>query len=194
MYRPENGNRDYQAWLEYFQSQGEFWIFGYGSLMWRPDFAYSKSCSGCAVGVSRRYCIISHAYRGTPEHPGRVLGLVQGGDCHGMAFHIESADIQDSFDSLWQREMITDAYLPTLLDVILEGGRQVQAFVFLADPEHIQYDGSSSDAELAAIIKKSIGPCGRNIDYFNDTFAQLQQLGVCDDRLTRLNTLLNTEQ
>ena len=189
---PSNGNRDYRVWLEYFQQQGGFWMFGYGSLMWRPDCAYSESVPGCAEGVSRRYCIISHAYRGTPEYTGRVLGLIKGGCCHGIAFYIQGRDIAASFHALWQREMITNAYLPTLLDVTLRDGRQIQSLGFLADPEHAQYDGSSSDAKVAAIIKTAVGPAGSNLEYFNDTFAQLQKLGVQDDRLSRLNTLLNS--
>lgn len=192
--RPENHSRDYQAWREYFLSQDEMWIFGYGSLMWRPDFAYSGCFSGCAEGVSRRYCIISVAYRGTPEKPGRVLGLVKGGECQGIAFHLQGADVATGFDVLWQREMVTNAYLPALLDVTLAEGRRIKAFVFLADPDHVQYDDCRCDATLAGIIKEAVGPCGSNLDYFNDTYSHLQQCGIYDERLSRLHVMLNTEQ
>ncbi len=189
--KPQNYSRDYQAWLDYFLDQGEVWIFGYGSLMWRPDFAYSEAFSGCAKGVSRQYCIISVAYRGTPENPGRVLGLTEDGHCHGIAFRVQGTEIEPCLSRVWQREMVTDAYLPKLLDVGLDNGQQIQAFGFLADPEHVQYDGSSTDTELAAIIAKAVGPYGSNLDYVNDTFNHLQQLGVHDDRLWRLHQILN---
>ncbi len=189
--RPKDYSRDRQAWLDYFLDQGEFWIFGYGSLMWRPDFMHSGAFECCAEGVSRRYCIISVAYRGTPECPGRVLGLVEEGSCHGMAFCIQGKDIEPSFNEVWRREMITEAYLPKMLDVRLTTGEQKQALGFLADPDHAQYDNSSTEAEVACIIKQAVGPFGRNIDYANETFQHLQQLGVHDDRLWRLHKTLN---
>ena len=60
------------------------WVFGYGSLIWRPGFPFVRSEPALLSGAHRRLCIYSHRHRGTPERPGLVFGLVRGGSCRGM--------------------------------------------------------------------------------------------------------------
>ncbi|NQY82146.1 MAG: gamma-glutamylcyclotransferase [Alphaproteobacteria bacterium] len=192
---PEDQARDLDCWLNHFEPLGEAWIFGYGSLMWRPDFAHSGRFLGLADGVSRSYCIISTAYRGTPERPGRVLGLVEGGHCHGIAFRVRSDNLVVALKSVWQREMIDDAYRPKLIPVHLEAADPgtpdtIHALGFLADPEHHQYAGACSDAAIAEIICQASGPSGSNLKYFHDTYQHLKELEVRDDYLLRLHQAL----
>ncbi|MGA9599241.1 MAG: gamma-glutamylcyclotransferase, partial [Methylocystis sp.] len=64
----------------------DLWVFGYGSLMWRPGFDYEESALAFVQGYHRALCIFSHVHRGTPERPGLVLGLDRGGSCQGVVF------------------------------------------------------------------------------------------------------------
>ena len=72
-------------------SEGDLWVFGYGSLMWRPGFFYAERRKATLHGWHRSLCVYSHVYRGTPEQPGLVLGLDQGGQCQGVAFRVDAA-------------------------------------------------------------------------------------------------------
>ena len=71
-------------------SDGDLWVFGYGSLMWRPGFAYARRCKALLRGWRRSFCVFSHVYRGSPERPGLVLGLDRGGACPGVAFEVDA--------------------------------------------------------------------------------------------------------
>ena len=72
-------------------SGGDLWVFGYGSLMWRPGFAYTRRCKATLRGWRRSLCVYSHVYRGSPERPGLVLALDRGGACPGVAFQVDAA-------------------------------------------------------------------------------------------------------
>jgi cation transport protein ChaC len=87
--------------------KGEFWVFGYGSLMWSPCFAYEAKTPGRAHGYHRALCILSTRYRGTFRRPGLVMGLCHGGSCWGMAFRIGRSQIRRALARLWAREMPT---------------------------------------------------------------------------------------
>jgi hypothetical protein len=43
----------------------DFWIFGYGSLMWHPGFPHLEVRPALLHGYHRHFCIYSHIYRGT---------------------------------------------------------------------------------------------------------------------------------
>lgn len=183
----------YQTWNNYVHGLEELWIFGYGSLMWRPDFIYSTRKKATAEAVARSYCIISTVYRGTPEYPGRVLGLVEGEECHGIVYCVQKPNIPHAFDAVWQREMISDAYTPKLLQVRLQDGANqmtVPALGFLADPAHEQFDGESSDSRIAEIIHTAHGPMGSNLAYFLDTLKHLEDEDISDHYLLKLHKIL----
>ena len=69
----------------------DLWVFGYGSLMWRPGFAYEEAQHARLTGYRRCFCIYSVYHRGTPERPGMVLGLDRGGACEGIAYRVGGA-------------------------------------------------------------------------------------------------------
>lgn len=166
----------------------DLWVFGYGSLMWNPGFPFVGQSRAVLYGYHRRFCIASHRYRGTPEHPGLVLGLDVGGCCHGIAFQVAPERVAAVMDYLWEREMFTRAYRPRMLRVRLDGaaGRRVTACTFVVDRQHGQYCGCLDDATMARRIAASVGERGPNVEYLANTVEHLEQLGLRDRRLSAL--------
>jgi len=105
---------------------GDFWVFGYGSLMWRPGFPHAERHAARLFGYHRSLCLFSHEYRGTPECPGLVLGLDQGGSCVGVGFRVEAADRAATLAYLTWREG-TSVYRETDVALQLVDGREVTA-------------------------------------------------------------------
>lgn len=163
------------------------WVFGYASLMWHPDFPYDESDSAFLCGYHRRFCILSHVYRGTPEQPGVVMGLDRGGSCHGRAFKLAPSQIDEALESLWEREMrvMENAYRPCFKWLRTEQGA-VPALTFLADPSHSHYIARQHDMDIPRMIAKSHGQRGSNLEYLERTVRQLQEAGVRDVRLEKL--------
>ncbi len=170
----------------FYYDKNNLWLFGYGSLMWQPDFFYEQRVRATLHGYHRQFCLFSHVYRGTPEMPGLVLGLAPGGRCDGIAYRIAAADAAAVFDQVWQREMITAIYIPHLLPVTLFDAESVTALVFVADTSSAQYAGALSLPERAAIIKTAQGCRGTNYAYFQNTIIHLQEMGIEDAELTSI--------
>lgn len=119
----------------------DFWVFGYGSLMWRPGFAHVETFKGRLFGYRRALCVRSHVHRGTPERPGLVLGLDRGGSCLGLAFRVPGDLREEVITYLRARELVTNVYLERQLPVRLADGRQVEALTYVVDRSHEQYAG-----------------------------------------------------
>ncbi|MEQ9812887.1 MAG: gamma-glutamylcyclotransferase [Azospirillaceae bacterium] len=163
----------------------ELWVFAYGSLMWRPDFPHLESHQAILHGYHRRFCIYSHRYRGTPEVPGLVLGLARGGSCHGMVFRVAAPEAEAVTRYLWDREMVTGVYLPTMKAVRFAGRRQPAA-CFIADPRHRQYCAERDPDSLARLIVQGHGQAGPNSQYLFNTLDHLRELGINDAGLEGL--------
>ena len=93
----------------------DLWVFGYGSLMWRPGFPFLESLPGRLRGYHRSLCVLSHVHRGTPERPGLVLGLDRGGSCRGMAFRVAGPEAAATLAYLREREQVTAVYVERVL-------------------------------------------------------------------------------
>ena len=170
---------------------GGFWVFGYGSLMWKPGFEFIERRLARLDGYKRAFSLRSHRYRGTPEDPGLVLGLdwAPGESCTGMAFRIgpELADATRSY--LSDRELVTRSYFETLYPVTLLGepAERVDAICYVLDRSHPQYCGGLDLEEQARIIARCVGPSGRNCEYLHNTVEHLVELGVEDAELVALD-------
>lgn len=164
---------------------GDLWIFGYGSLMWDPGFPYIQWAPAIVHGYHRALCVLSHRWRGTPERPGLVLGLIRGGACRGIAFRVARADVEATLQRLWAREMRRRVYHPRLLRVRLPG-REVRALGFVADTTHPAYAGELTIQQIAERIVNSSGARGPNLDYLTRTIEHLAELGVRDRNLMRV--------
>lgn len=163
----------------------DFWVFGYGSLIWNPGFPHVEVRSGILKGYHRHFCVYSHRYRGTPDCPGLVLGLDQGGTCEGLVFRVPAAEAVEVMQYLDEREMVTGVYLPGWHDVTTENG-SVSAITFVADPEHEQYSGRLPQEELIRLVVQGQGERGTCRDYLQNTVHHLEALGLHDPYLSEL--------
>ena len=163
----------------------DFWIFGYGSLLWHPGFPHLEVRLGVLNGYHRHFCIYSHIYRGTPQRPGLVLGLDRGGSCRGLVYRVPAAESSEVMDYLYEREMVTQVYHPRWLRVRTPQG-PVAAAAFVADPEHEQYAGRLAPEEVVALILQGSGRNGSCRHYLRNTVHHLDALGLGDRSMTRL--------
>src|SRR5215468_15110 len=129
--------------------KGDLWVFGYGSLMWRPGFEYLEKVPARLIGEHRALCVYSFVHRGTPEKPGLVLGLDRGGACRGVAFRISAKNRKETVAYLRAREQVTSVYREVMRSVWLEDDarQRVGALVYVVDRGHVQYAGHLSLAE-----------------------------------------------
>jgi len=164
----------------------EHWVFGYGSLMWRPGFGFEEKIAATLYGRRRAFCIYSVHHRGTYERPGLVLGLAAGGATRGMAYRIAPADWPDVHAYLIEREQPTETYIEGRRTVRLSDGRQVECLVFLSDVRHPQWAGALSLERQAQLIAGATGLSGRNLDYLRDLVEHLSQEGVHDRSMEAL--------
>jgi cation transport protein ChaC len=161
-------------------------VFGYGSLMWRPDFPHRQTAPSILQGYHRSFCIFSHVWRGTRAKPGLVLGLKPGGSCRGVAFQVAAVDRDTVLNTLNERELGTYAYLPLTLPVRLADGGQVAAYCFVADTSHPQYAGDLTQDQAVRIIMEAEGKGGLNRDYLINTVRELDRHGVAEPELQAL--------
>lgn len=171
------------------QAAPPFWVFAYGSLMWRPDFPHVEARAARLKGYHRAMCILSNHYRGTHDNPGLVLGLDRGGSCRGRAFRVEDALVDQVRQTLHDREMITGVYIPRFVPVELDDGRRVAAWAFIARRDHDQYLGQDC-GRAVAMIRQGIGHAGSSRDYLACTLDALAAMGVEDKALRRLQSLV----
>lgn len=161
------------------------WVFGYGSLMWNPGFEHLSACSAMLEGYHRSFCVYSHHYRGTPDRPGLVLGLDKGGHCEGIAFQVAPENRDIAINYLNERELSGYAYKPAVLEISINSQR-VEAYTFVADPDHSLYAGNLAPDRLAELIMNAVGVNGLNRDYLINTVQQLEGRGFTDDSLHAL--------
>jgi glutathione-specific gamma-glutamylcyclotransferase len=157
----------------------DLWVFGYGSLMWRPGFDFLERIPARLIGLHRALCVYSFVHRGTPERPGLVLGLDRGGMCRGIAFRVAAKLRDQTVAYLRAREQVTTVYLETVRRVELEdkARRQVQALCFIVDRSHVQYAGRLGLEERVHLVRQGHGRSGANRDYVVETVQALEALG-----------------
>jgi len=173
----------------------DFWVFGYGSLMWRPGFAFEEAHPAHLEGERRAFCVQSYVYRGTPEQPGLVLGLDRGGSCRGMAFRVAPEARESVLAYLRERELVTNSYLEVERRIRLERPARdyVRAVTYVVDRDHPQYAGDLSREAVLAQVRDSVGKAGSNRDYVLATAAHLASLGIEDPQLEWLAEQLLAE-
>jgi glutathione-specific gamma-glutamylcyclotransferase len=165
------------------------WVFGYGSLMWRPGFPVEAAVRARLEGWERSFCIYSVHHRGTPERPGLVLGLAEGAGVGGVALRPPADRWAEVYAYLLEREQPTETYVEALATVRLQTGQTgqaVRALVFLSDRAHPQWAGRLPLERQAELIAGARGLSGRNVDYLRDLVDHLQAAGERDVTLESL--------
>ena len=166
------------------------WIFGYGSLIWRPNFEHRRNQHAALPGFERRFCQASHDHRGTPELPGRVVTLVpmQGGTCQGMAFELPDEGRAEILQYLDEREQ--DGYERVYAPLQLTGGASVPGLTWIAASGNPSWREGESMDELASLIAARHGPSGSNRDYLYRLEEALLALEMPDTYISRLALLV----
>lgn len=172
----------------------ERWVFGYGSLMWRPGFPFAERAAATLHGRRRAFCIYSVHHRGTYERPGLVLGLAPGGAVRGAAFRVAEADWPSVYAYLVEREQPTETYIEARRAVRLADGRRVEALVFLSDVLHAQWAGRLSLDRQADLIAGAVGLSGPNVDYLRDLVGHLREEGIRDHAMERLLVMVEAKE
>src|SRR5215467_11244276 len=145
-------------------SKGDLWVFGYGSLMWRPGFEYIEKFPARLIGEHRALCVYSFDHRGTPEKPGLVLGLDRGGACRGIAFRVAAPLRDTTIAYLRSREQTTHVYREVTRSVWLDDDarKRVSALTFVVDRGHVQYAGRLPLKDQLRIVQQGHGRSGNN--------------------------------
>jgi glutathione-specific gamma-glutamylcyclotransferase len=178
------------------ESKGDLWVFGYGSLMWRPGFDFIEQVPARLIGEHRALCVYSFDHRGTPEKPGLVLGLDRGGACRGIAFRVKSKLRNDTVAYLRSREQTTNVYREVMRSVWLEdeARQRVSALAYVVDRGHVQYAGRLSLADQLRYVLQGHGRSGNNRDYVLSTVKSIEAQGFRDEPLHQLASMLRDER
>ncbi len=171
-------------------TQDQLWVFGYGSLIWDPCFAFADRQIGRVTGWRRSFCMWSVHYRGTITEPGLVLALDAAADgiCDGVAFRVMPGAEAATLAALRERELISYAYREETVQVALTNGETVQAVTYVINRDHTQYNRAMTLEDQAQIIATRHGAKGPNRDYLFATAQHLSELGLADPDLDWLVT------
>jgi len=162
------------------------WVFGYGSLIWKPDFEFEARAAARVHGYHRRLCLRSVLYRGTTECPGIVAGLDRGGSCLGMAYRVAAVHVPEVFRQLWEREMFLGSYRPTWMRAHLLAGGAADALAFVVRRDAFNYCGDLAEDDVVDILVRACGVRGTSLEYLQRTVAALHEAGLRDLHLERL--------
>jgi len=170
---------------EFDNAPEDLWIFGYGSLIWKPGFEHVERMPARMIGLHRSLCVYSFVHRGTPEKPGLVLGLDRGGACRGIAYRVTAKKRAATLAYLREREQATSVYLERVRTAWLAGNpeKPVNAVCYIVDRSHQQYAGRLSIAEQVHIVRQGHGGSGNNREYVLETVNALEALGMRDKEL-----------
>jgi cation transport protein ChaC len=173
-----------QAW----GGRGDVWVFGYASLIWRPEFESVEERPATVFGWHRALAMRSRINRGTPECPGLVFALVPGGSCRGRAYRIEQPRVEAELERLWVREMPTGVYDPKWLHCRTPQGT-VPGLAFTLDRKSPSHTGALPDAQMIEVLRTANGRYGSTLSYLVETERSLRDCGIRDRDVERLVAL-----
>ena len=163
----------------------DFWVFGYGSLIYNPIIEHSHRAIASIYGYHRRFCLWTKIGRGSPDCPGLVLSLDRGGSCKGVAFRLNPQNAIAELDLLWRREMMTMAYRPRLISLHTDIGLK-RGLAFVANPARPAYAQPMPFEATVEVVAHAAGFNGPCRDYLYDTVKGMQACGIRDRQLEKL--------
>ena len=166
---------------------GAVWIFGYGSLVWRPAFAHAERHCGFVRGYQRRFWQGSTDHRGVPGAPGRVATLLPAAPasrCWGVVYRVEPGSEAEVLAGLDHRERA--GYARHRVVVERSHATPLDALVYLATPSNSEWLGEAPPAAIAAQIKAARGPSGPNLEYLLRLHQTLGEIGGEDKHVEEL--------
>ena len=172
--------------------EGPFWLFGYGSLIWRPETAFTDKRVALARGWHRRFCLGPDIrYRGNPENPGVMMALDRGGQCRGMAYALPEAGLETELHKLIRREQSTvPSPFPWRWITVETVDGPLLALTFAMNRKSARYVRDLTDEQLADVLAKACGFRGSMAEYLFQTVSQLEALGIRDRNLWRLQEMV----
>jgi glutathione-specific gamma-glutamylcyclotransferase len=177
-----------EAAFEAWGGEEDLWVFGYASLIWRPEFAADEQRPAVVHGWHRALEMRSRVNRGTPECPGLVFALVSGGSCRGMAYRIDRRRVPAELERLWAREMPTGVYDPRWLAGRTAQGR-VRALAFTLSRSSPAHTAALAEPQMVELLRCAAGRYGSTLDYLLETAASLRGCGIRDRDVERLVAL-----
>lgn len=171
---------------------GEFWLFGYGSLIWNPETAFEEKRLAVAKGWRRKFCLgPDHRFRGSPERPGLMMALDRGGQCTGMIYRLPESGLETELHRLIRRELsqIPSAFPWRWITTRTDRG-PVTALTFAMDRRNQRYVSGLNDEQTAEVLASACGFRGSMAAYLHSTVTMLESLGIHDRALWRLQQLV----
>lgn len=168
--------------------RADLWVFGYASLIWRPEFHAVEQRPALVHGWHRALRMRSRINRGTPERPGLVFALLPGGACRGFVYRLPPNDADAELDRLWLREMPVSTYEPRWLPCRTPTGT-VPALAFTLDRRSEANLGRLPDGEMIEILRHAAGRYGTTLHYLVETAQALRERGIRDREIERLMAL-----
>ncbi len=166
-------------------ARGDVWIFGYGSLMWNPEFDFDARRVATVYGYHRNFRLWSRINRGTFDQPGLVLTLERGGSCRGLAYRLTRATDREQLSRLWKREMSMGSYRPRWVEC-RAGAEAFEAMTFVVNRQCTGYAGKLPLDTMVRTIATARGKYGSSADYLFHTEAALAEHGIRDARVRQL--------
>ena len=172
----------------------DLWVFGYGSLIWKPEFTSLEHRRATVYGWHRSFCLRLERFRGTPEQPGLMMALDRGGCCHGVAYRLPDENHAGQLLRLVRREMSIrrSTNVPRWLTIVM-GRAKLRALAFTASSKGMTYAGKQSVEQVARILARAAGHWGSGASYLFQTIVKLEEHGIHDTGLWQLQKLVADE-
>jgi cation transport protein ChaC len=164
-------------------NQHNFWVFGYGSLMWRPDFPHIDAQRARVHGYHRSLCALSTGHRGTKDKPSLIVGLDRGGACIGRAYRVAPKQTEEVADYLRSREMKSGVYEPHHITIVLPTGEKTKALTYAVCRSSPLYTRKLPFGRQVELVLQGQGMSGTGLEYLESMVAHLDEMGISCEQL-----------